>query len=166
MKFNDTHLIVLTTASQRSDGSLVTLPEQLGAAQDNMQKAIAALLRSGLVEEGAVDNPVAAWRQEGDKQIGIRIAQMGLVALGIEPVGPATGPVEDKHVEVFPATKAGHVLSLLQRPGGAVLDDLIAATGWQGHTVRVAITGLRTKGFKKVERAKCGAVSCWFVRAA
>lgn len=165
MKLNDTHLILLTTASQRSDGSLVPLPEQLGATRDNVQKAIAALLRAGLAEEGEVPDSAAAWRQDGDDYFGVRVTQTGLEALGLGPEDSSQSAAQEHRGELSRKTKAGEVLSLLQRPGGAVLDDLIAATGWQPHTVRAALTGLRKKGLK-IERAKRGPISCWFIKAA
>lgn len=43
-------------------------------------------------------------------------------------------------------TKSQMVLALLQRPDGCSLDDLVAATGWQPHTTRAVLTGLRKKG--------------------
>jgi hypothetical protein len=43
-------------------------------------------------------------------------------------------------------TKKGSILALLQRPKGAAISDLIAATGWQVHSVRAALTGLRKEG--------------------
>jgi len=51
-----------------------------------------------------------------------------------------------------PSKKAA-ILSLLQRPNGAALSDLTKATGWQGHSVRAALTGLRKEG-KELVRAK------------
>jgi hypothetical protein len=42
---------------------------------------------------------------------------------------------------------------LLQRPDGAAISDLIAATGWQVHSVRAALTGLRKEG-KELVRDK------------
>jgi hypothetical protein len=43
-------------------------------------------------------------------------------------------------------TKKGSILALLQRPKGAAISDLIAATGWQVHSVRAALTGFRKEG--------------------
>ena len=43
-------------------------------------------------------------------------------------------------------TKAALVRELLERPGGAALDELCKATGWQAHTVRAALSGLRKTG--------------------
>lgn len=45
-----------------------------------------------------------------------------------------------------PNTKMRLVLDLLQRPSGCSLDEMISATGWQPHTTRAALTGLRKKG--------------------
>lgn len=43
-------------------------------------------------------------------------------------------------------TKAAAVKRLLLRPQGASLDELGRATGWQPHTCRAFLTGLRKKG--------------------
>lgn len=45
-----------------------------------------------------------------------------------------------------PASKASLVLQLLQRPEGATITQLVAATGWLPHTTRAALTGLKKKG--------------------
>ena len=44
-------------------------------------------------------------------------------------------------------TKLGQILALTARPGGASLEELVVATGWQAHSVRGALAGaLRKKG--------------------
>ena len=43
-------------------------------------------------------------------------------------------------------TKKAAVIALLAHPDGASLNDLSAATGWQAHSVRAALTGLRKEG--------------------
>ena len=50
-------------------------------------------------------------------------------------------------------TKADTILDLVQRPTGASIAELTKATGWQPHSVRAALTGLRKKG-REVERSK------------
>ena len=45
-------------------------------------------------------------------------------------------------------TKVGVILNLLQRPAGASIAALTKATGWQPHSVRAALTGLRKKGLE------------------
>jgi hypothetical protein len=43
-------------------------------------------------------------------------------------------------------SKKGAILALLQRPQGAMIGELTAATGWQSHSVRAVLTGLRKEG--------------------
>lgn len=40
-------------------------------------------------------------------------------------------------------TKRALIKDLLERPDGATIRDLMKATGWQEHSVRAALTGLR-----------------------
>ena len=50
-------------------------------------------------------------------------------------------------------SKKAAILALLERPDGAAISDLTAATGWQVHSVRAALTGFRKDG-KELIRAK------------
>jgi predicted ArsR family transcriptional regulator len=43
-------------------------------------------------------------------------------------------------------TKSAIVQRLLARPKGASLGDITAATGWQAHSIRSFLSGLRKKG--------------------
>ena len=47
---------------------------------------------------------------------------------------------------VAPPSKIAQVVIMLERPVGASLGDLAEQTGWQPHTTRAALTGLRKKG--------------------
>ena len=53
------------------------------------------------------------------------------------------------------SSKKAVIVALLQRPDGAAIGDLTAATGWQVHSVRAALTGLRKEG-KDLVRGKGG----------
>jgi hypothetical protein len=44
-------------------------------------------------------------------------------------------------------TKLAQVIALLERGGGATINDLTTATGWLAHTTRAALTGLRKRGY-------------------
>lgn len=44
-----------------------------------------------------------------------------------------------------PRGKLGQVITLIERDGGASLDDLMAATGWQAHSVRGALSTLKKR---------------------
>ena len=45
-------------------------------------------------------------------------------------------------------SKTAQVIALLTRPEGAALDQMVDATGWQPHTTRAALTGLKKKGYE------------------
>jgi hypothetical protein len=42
-------------------------------------------------------------------------------------------------------TKQARLIALLQRPSGAAIKDLAAATGWQAHSVRGVMSGALKK---------------------
>lgn len=63
------------------------------------------------------------------------------------------------------ATKAAKLLSLLQTRTGASLEEMVEATGWQSHTVRAAMTGLRKKGHI-TEKHMEGNSTIWSVKPA
>ncbi len=50
-------------------------------------------------------------------------------------------------------TKRGAILLLLEREGGATLDELVAATSWQRHSVRGLLSTLGSKGGHKIATA-------------
>lgn len=51
-----------------------------------------------------------------------------------------------------PSKKSALVIALLETEDGTTLGDLCAATGWQPHTCRAFLTGLRKKG-RALERS-------------
>ena len=50
-------------------------------------------------------------------------------------------------------SKKSQLIGMLGRDGGTTIAEISAALGWQPHTTRAAITGLRKSGHK-VETAK------------
>lgn len=53
---------------------------------------------------------------------------------------PKVGPKPIK-----PSSKSSLVLSMLQRPEGATIAQIVTETGWLPHTTRAALTGLKKK---------------------
>ena len=95
-----------------------------------------------------------AWRREDAGQHSARrIRAAGGAAL------PTTTPVDvpaeasdetpgsKPSSSTEPRGKLGAVLAAVRRAEGAAIDDLVAITGWQKHTVRACITRLRQTGF-------------------
>ena len=65
-----------------------------------------------------------------------------------------------------PTTKSETVLALLRQPGGATLIALMAATGWQAHSVRGFISGQLTKRLRlKVKSGKRDGERVYSIRA-
>ena len=53
----------------------------------------------------------------------------------------AAPPPEAATTPPPPTGKVGLLVGLLRRPGGARIDEMMAATGWQAHSVRGAMSG-------------------------
>ena len=74
----------------------------------------------------------------------------------------ATPPAAPK-----PSSKSATVLKLLSRVRGATAAELGEPTGWQPHSVRAYLTGLRKKGLTIVrEKRKTGETAYRIVDAA
>lgn len=149
-QLNDTQLLVLSAASQRPDG-LLTPPERLrGAALQIFQRK---LVERRLATEQVVGPNDPAWHQTDEcGRVGLQISPTGLSALGLEPeatiIELARAPSPDRNLNAAPrsGSKIGVVRELLQRPEGASIDEITAATQWLPHTIRAALTGLRKRG--------------------
>ena len=73
-----------------------------------------------------------------------RQSTMG-AASGVSKAAKSTRVPAPAMPSVRPSKKAS-ILALLRRPQGAAISDLTEATGWQTHSVRAALTGLRKEG--------------------
>lgn len=171
----DLQLVLLATAAQRPDGSLLPPADSLSHPPEVLAKAITALIRRKLAAEVALEEEGAGprtldarcWRQKGDKLLGVVITDAGRSATGMEqepqvddaceasgsvaevpPTDEAASPRQSAEptATTEPPSKIAQVLVLLRRQGGASLDEIVSATGWLPHTSRAALTGLRKKG--------------------
>lgn len=57
-------------------------------------------------------------------------------------------------------SKNAQIVTLLKCQKGATIDDLTKSTGWQPHSIRAALSGLRKQGHA-IERDKRGKASCY-----
>ena len=165
-KLSDTQAIILSSAAQREDRIALPLPESLrgGAAA----KVVGAMLAKGFLEEVDADTrkgePI--WRETGDGHGTTLVAtDAGLAAIGIEPEDAdsapagATGAQTEDPAPDIPAepkaapktrtpregTKQATLIAMLRAPDGATIEEIMAATGWQSHTVRGAMAGALKK---------------------
>lgn len=82
-----------------------------------------------------------------------------------KPAAPAVAasaaPVASPSIIPARQTKKGSILALLQRPKGAAIGELIEVTGWQVHSVRAALTGLRKEGKELVRDKNAAGVTLY-----
>jgi hypothetical protein len=155
-KFNDTQLIILSSSSQREDG-LVVLPESLKASA--AKAAVTKLLGLGFLTEVRVKRDQPSWRtDEEERALGLKVTKAGAAAIQAdeepapEPAQPKrSGRTQSDATEPRASSKKALVLSLLTRPKGATIDDLLSATGWLLHTTHAALTRLRQEGHEFVK---------------
>jgi hypothetical protein len=162
-KLSGTQTIILSRAAQTEDRIALPLPDSLrgGAAA----KVVGALIRKGFVEEVDADLRADApiWRETGDgRGVTLIATDAGLAAIGIAPENLTTGArllnsadnTADVTSPTEPAprtrmrregTKQAALIAMLRAPEGATIGEIAAATGWQSHTVRGAISGALKK---------------------
>jgi hypothetical protein len=166
-KLSDSQLVVLSTACQRPDAFVFPVTLKLkGNAIGNVLKS---LLTKGLLEEipGRADDTIWRYDDEG-APLTLRATRTAFEALGIEPDDTlagdtagtdetagteATEPAEPTPVAPTAAperktregSKQAQLIGMLKRPEGASIDEIVAAFGWQVHTVRGAIAGALKK---------------------
>lgn len=154
-KLSDMQLMLLATACQRDDGSIVPPAESLGGQLVRIRRAVAGLIKRNLATEIDVADPSRSWREEDDRHIGVVITAVGRAIIAVEEKvddAPRAEP-EFREPETRPAramgpgTKQALVVDLLRSDKGASLGELAGATGWLPHTTRAALTGLRKRGF-------------------
>ncbi len=87
--------------------------------------------------QAAPAESLASEADEGRKTANVVRAKRGRGPAKTSPEIPAVAAARAPS----PKGKLGIVVGLLRRPNGASLEDLMAATGWQKHSVRGALSG-------------------------
>ena len=84
-KLSDSQLVILTTAAQRTDGSLLPFPQSLTAKSDALNRVVGTLCKRKLAEERRTINGAPEWRRDEEHgPLGMFITTNGLLALGID----------------------------------------------------------------------------------
>lgn len=157
---SDTQSLILSRAATRPGNLALPLPEGLVGAAAKM--VVGKMIARGWLEEVEANlrRGEPLWRETGDGHGTTLIAtEAGLEAIGIEPVvasavanvrkvKPKSEPVQmpdDAHaakpVAIRADTKQAQIIAMLKRPEGASIAEIVAATSWQAHTARGAISG-------------------------
>lgn len=163
-KLTETQTIILSAGAQRPENIALPLPKGLAGAAAKM--AVTRMISHGWLQEvdANLRRGEPLWRETGDGHgTTLVVTDAGLLAIGIEPV---VASVVDKALEAKPklgltllpvtadppkpvairgGTKQAQIISMLQRPDGVTIAEMVAATRWQPHTARAAISGALKK---------------------
>jgi hypothetical protein len=166
-KLSDTQLVVLSAACQRPNRLVLPLPDRLKGGAP--AKVIAGLAAKGLVQEVDAKRGDPVWRDTGDGHgVTLVATEAAFRALGIEAEEapgapdtaeePSTATTDATTTEAAPGAPAGapvrktragskqaQLVAMLRRRKGASIEEIVAAFGWQKHTVRGAIAGALKK---------------------
>jgi hypothetical protein len=159
---NDTQLVILNRAAQRDDLGVVEIDKRAAT-----KEAITALLKSKHLKLVPRMADLALWERNDDGHpLGLAVTPKALKLLGMDeaqtPVAdaqpaPDTGKtsgrkgarkaktalvsLEKSALARAAGTKLDTIVKLMRRTKGATLAELMAATGWQVHSVRGVIAG-------------------------
>lgn len=146
IQLSEAQTAILSTACSRDDGAIFPVTANLkGGAVGNVCKS---LLKHGLIEEVVATDLDTVWRHDEDRgPITLRATSLGHRTLQAVdgpsdevPPEPSTVPVRRRT-----GTKQDTLIAMLQTEGGATIDEIVTATGWQPHSVRGAISGVLKK---------------------
>jgi hypothetical protein len=154
-KLTETQTIILSAGAQRPENIALPLPKGLAGAAAKM--AVTKMIERGWLEEvdANLRRGEPLWRETGDGHgTMLVVTEAGLLAIGIEPEVVKTMVAIREYAAKAPSqklptlragTKQAILIALLQRPEGASIAEIVAATGWLGHTARGAISGVLKK---------------------
>jgi Protein of unknown function (DUF3489) len=170
IKLSDTQAVILSAASQRDDGAVLPLPETLKIKGGAVDKVLGSLKAKGLIEHRGAprgdDPPPLRITRAGLQAIGVEAEDVETQAAtpataadtgatAAEAAGaegqPQAGEPADVQADAAATrtpragTKQALMIEMLKRPEGATVEQIAAATGWQHHTIRGAISGALKK---------------------
>ena len=150
-KLTETQSIILSAGAQRPDNIALPLPKGLAGAAAKM--VVTKMIERGWLQEvdANLRRGEPLWRETGDGHCTtLVVTDAGMLAIGIEPVVVKAMAAIRDHVAEAPApkqprpragTKQAMLIAMLQTGEGATMEAIVAATGWQAHTARGAMSG-------------------------
>jgi hypothetical protein len=137
--------------------------EALGLEPTNEGRGAASEGEASGPSSTKIPGPASAGSPRGRKPRQAAQAAAGAARAEVAGTGPAKGsggdvaPLRVDGDKSRAGTKQAALIAMLRQPDGASIDEIVAATGWQPHTVRGAIAGALKKklgltiGSEKIE---------------
>ncbi len=160
-KLTDTQLIVLGKACERTDGAVYPVTTKLNGGA--LAKVLNSLIAKDLIKEVRAKRDETVWRRDDeDRPLTLYATPAAYQALGIEQetsgqeaeasekpkrtrVAKGAKVTKEKPTCTRADSKQAQLIEMLKAPKGATIDEIVAAFGWQPHTVRGAIAGALKK---------------------
>mgnify|MGYP003382260486 CR=1 FL=1 len=154
-KLTETQTIILSAGAQRPENIALPLPKGLAGAAAKM--AVTKMIEHGWLREvdANIRRGEPLWRETSDGHgTTLVVTEAGLLAIGIEPVVVKTVAAIREHAAKAAApkpptqragTKQAQIIAMMQRPEGATIAEIVAATAWQAHSARGVISGVLKK---------------------
>jgi hypothetical protein len=141
----ETERVILGTAAGRRERCALPWPKSVKADAAARDAAVAGLLKRGLLAEAPTAKKSLAWRSDAaGTSVTLTVTDVGLAAL--EPrVAPEQRPAAKWRIGTTSGSKREAILALLKSEGGTTIADLMAATGWQAHSIRGFLSGTVAK---------------------
>jgi hypothetical protein len=168
-KLSGTQLVILGAAAQRTDLAVLPLPDSVTLKGGALNKVMDSLRNRGLIRVTGADAgcervvvtgagmAAIGVEQERDEEGSAGAAKHDTPPTSADstpPAADAQAPTSEGNSAATPAagkptpragTKQGLMIEMLKRPEGATVEQIAAATGWQHHTIRGAISGALKK---------------------
>lgn len=156
---------VLHAAAHSANLVAWPVPPKLGLSKGSATIVVKGLLKKGLVEERPALGNDPVWREKDDgRQFTVVITKAGMAAIGMLPdneegqepgdagaAGTADAPItcmnQDQPRMPRAGSKLAILVALLSREEGATVEEMVAATGWQAHSVRGVMSGALVRKF-------------------
>jgi len=131
---SDTQRAILTAAASADDR--MVFPGHVPLKGGAVRVVLLSLVRKGLLEEIEAAAGAHVWWHGDEQPVALKVT-----VAGCEVVGVTVSPRGSSPKTFRAGTKQATLIGMLQRPEGATIDELAAATGWLSHTVRGALAG-------------------------
>lgn len=94
-KLNDVQLILISTGAQRADGSLLPPPTNVAIQAARITKVLPPLIKRAFVEEIGVKAAEQAWRNDGERRVGLIITDAGRAFIAAEDCASGAQPTRE-----------------------------------------------------------------------